>query len=86
MDMLFIGAHRGELRIELVCRELAIAPSSYHEHTALLADPSRRPARMLPIGDIGAHPSNFGHLGIRDTTARQVQMTDISQLCSRAVP
>ena len=43
--MAFIDAHREELGIEPICRELAIAPSSYHEHAARLADPGRRPAR-----------------------------------------
>lgn len=43
--MAFIDAHREDLGIEPICRELAIAPSSYHEHTLRLADPGRRPAR-----------------------------------------
>lgn len=43
--MSFIDAHREDLGIEPICRELAIAPSSYHEHAARLADPGRRPAR-----------------------------------------
>ena len=45
MTMAFIDAHREDLGIEPICRELAIAPSSYHEHAARLADPGRRPAR-----------------------------------------
>jgi len=45
MMMSFIDAHREELGIEPICRELAIAPSSYHEHAARLADPSKRSAR-----------------------------------------
>ena len=43
--MAFIDAHREDLGIEPICRELAIAPSSYHEHAARLADPGRRSAR-----------------------------------------
>ncbi len=43
--MAFIDAHRQDLGIERICRELAIASSSYHEHAARLADPSRRPER-----------------------------------------
>ena len=43
--MAFIDAHREDLGIKPICRELAIAPSSYHEHAARLADPGRRPAR-----------------------------------------
>jgi hypothetical protein len=45
MVMSFIDAHREDLGIEPICRELAIAPSSYHEHAVRLADPGRRPAR-----------------------------------------
>ena len=43
--MAFIDVHREELGIEPICRELAIAPSSYHEHAARMADPARRPTR-----------------------------------------
>ena len=34
MMMAFIDGHREDLGIEPICRELAIAPSSYHEHAA----------------------------------------------------
>lgn len=40
-----IDAHREDLGIEPICRELTIAPSSRHEHSDLLADP----CRSLPI-------------------------------------
>ena len=43
--MSFIDGHREELGIEPICRELAVAPSSYHEHAARLADPGKRSAR-----------------------------------------
>lgn len=43
--MAFIDAHNEDLGIEPICRELAIAPSSNHEHAARLADTNRRPAR-----------------------------------------
>jgi hypothetical protein len=36
MVMSFIDSHRKELGIEPICRELAIAPSSYHEHATRL--------------------------------------------------
>ena len=45
MVMSFIDDHAKELGIEPICRELAIAPSSYHEHAARVADPQRRSAR-----------------------------------------
>ena len=40
----FIDAHRG-LGIEPICRELKIAPSTYHLHKAREAAPETRPAR-----------------------------------------
>ena len=43
--MSFIDGHRKELGIEPICQELAVAPSSYHEHAARLADPGKRSAR-----------------------------------------
>ena len=43
--MSFIDSHREELGIEPICRELAIAPSSYDEHATRLAEPGKRSAR-----------------------------------------
>jgi putative transposase len=40
----FIDAHRG-LGIEPICRELEIAPSTYHLHKAREAAPEKQPAR-----------------------------------------
>lgn len=63
--MAFIDAHREDLGIEPICRELAIAPSSYHEHAARLADPDRRPARARRDDEMRAqiqrvHDASFG--------------------------
>ncbi len=41
----FIDAHREAYGVEPICRVLPIAPSTYHEHVARRADPSRLPAR-----------------------------------------
>ncbi|WP_373288794.1 IS3 family transposase [Croceicoccus mobilis] len=70
MVMSFIDTHREELGIEPICRELAIAPSSYHEHAARLADPTRRPARARRDDEIKeeirrVHDNNFGLYGSR---------------------
>ena len=70
MVMSFIDAHREELGIEPICRELAIAPSSYHEHAVRLADPDRRPARALRDDEIReqisrVHEASFGLYGTR---------------------
>ena len=42
----FIDEHRHEYGVEPICRVLQIAPSTYHEHVARQADPSRAPARV----------------------------------------
>jgi transposase InsO family protein len=70
MMMAFIDAHRQELGIEPICRELAIAPSPYHEHAVRLADPSRRPARAHSDEAIReqikrVHEDNYGVYGSR---------------------
>ncbi|EIZ80095.1 transposase [Novosphingobium sp. Rr 2-17] len=43
--MSFIDAHREDQGIEPICRELAIAPPSYHEHAVRIIDPGKRAAR-----------------------------------------
>jgi len=68
--MSFIDGHRKELGIEPICRELAIAPSSYHTHAARLADPDKRPARARRDDGIRAqiarvHEASFGLYGTR---------------------
>jgi len=41
----FIDEHRGAYGVEPICRVLPIAPSTFHEHAARRANPSRLPAR-----------------------------------------
>jgi hypothetical protein len=41
----FIDDHRGAYGVEPICKVLPIAPSTYHEHAARRADPSRLPRR-----------------------------------------
>lgn len=70
MMMSFIDVHREDLSIEPICRELAIAPSSYHEHARRLADPGRRPARARRDDEIKAqikrvHEASSGLYGAR---------------------
>ncbi len=43
--MRFIDEHRGVYGVEPICRQLPIAPSTYHQHAARRADPAKRPAR-----------------------------------------
>ena len=68
--MSFIDAHHGELGIEPICRELAVAPSSWHEHAARLADPGRRSVRSRRDDEImeqitRVHEASFGLYGTR---------------------
>jgi transposase InsO family protein len=70
MVMSFIDAHREDLGIEPICRELAIAPSSYHEHARRLADTGRLPARARRDDAIKAqikrvHEDSSGLYGTR---------------------
>jgi hypothetical protein len=56
--------------IEPICRELAIAPSSYHEHAARLADPAKRSARVRRDDAMceqirRVHEASFGLYGSR---------------------
>jgi hypothetical protein len=41
----FIDAHRDAHGVEPICKVLPIAPSTYYEHLAKRADPSRRSDR-----------------------------------------
>jgi putative transposase len=66
----FIDDHRGTYRVEPICRELPIAPSTYHAHVARRADPTKASARVRqdqsrrePIRR--AHEANFGVYGVR---------------------
>jgi len=70
MMMAFIDAHHGDLEIEPICHEQKIAPSSWHEHTARLADPDRRPARARRDDELKehigrVHQDSFGLYGSR---------------------
>ena len=70
MVMSFIDSHREELGIEPICRELAVAPSSYHKHAACLADPGKRCARARRDDEIKeqikrVHDDSFGLYGTR---------------------
>ena len=68
--MSFIDAHREDLGVEPICRELAVAPSSYHEHARRQADPGKRPARARRDDEIKAqikrvHEASSGLYGAR---------------------
>lgn len=66
----FIDDHRDAYGVELICRVLPIAPSTYHERVAQRRDPSRLSARAQ--SDLALKPEvlrvfaeNFGVYGVR---------------------
>ena len=66
----FIDAHRDAYGVEPICRVLPIAPSSYREHAARRADPSRAPARERRDAELcraihRVFEANFGVYGVR---------------------
>jgi putative transposase len=70
MVMAFTDAHHGDMGTLPICRELAIAPSSYHEHAVRLADPDKRSTRARRDDEIKAqirrvHTASFGLYGTR---------------------
>ena len=70
MMLSVIDAHREELGVESICRELQIAPSSYQEHVARLADPAKRPACERRDDELKAqirrvHAASYGLYGAR---------------------
>jgi transposase InsO family protein len=68
----FIEAHRAEYGVEPICAQLPMAPSSYYEHKARQADPSRVPARVrrdreLEVQVQRVWDENFQVYGVRKT-------------------
>ena len=42
----FVDAHGDKYEVEPICKVLPIAPSTYYEHKARQADPTRLPPRV----------------------------------------
>ena len=66
----FIDDHRGAYGVEPICKVLPIAPSSWHAHAALRADPAKLPPRarrdLALTADIRrVFDTNFGAYGVR---------------------
>lgn len=80
--MAFIDQHRDEYGVEPICAVLPIAPSTYYEHKARLADPTRDPPRARRDGELKAHiqrvwDNNFQVYGVRKVW-RQLNRETIS--------
>jgi transposase InsO family protein len=68
----YIDDHKDRFGIEPICRQLQIAPSTYYEHKARQADPSRLPARVQRDIQLRAQihrvwHENFCAYGVRKT-------------------
>ena len=68
--MSFIDDHREEHGVEPICQQLQIAPSTYYEHKAREADPSRLPKRSVRDAELRVQiervwKENFGVYGAR---------------------
>ncbi|MFO1208728.1 MAG: IS3 family transposase [Amaricoccus sp.] len=66
----FIDDHRAVHGVEPICRELAIAPSTYHAHAARRAEPSKASVRARRDGLLRGHvrrvwEENFRVYGVR---------------------
>jgi transposase InsO family protein len=66
----FIDDHRGVHGVEPICKVLPIAPSTYHDHLAKRADPSRLSARARRDAELSVQirrvfDENFGVYGVR---------------------
>lgn len=77
----FVDAHRAEYGVEPICAQLPMAPSSYYEHKARQADPSRAPARVHRDRELESQiqrvwDENFQVYGVRKTW-RQLNREDI---------
>ena len=77
----FIDTHRGVYGVEPICRVLPIAPSTYYEHKARQADPSRLPARARRDQVLKGHirrvrEENFEVYGVRKVW-RQMRLDGI---------
>ena len=77
----FIDAHRAEHGVESICEELQISPSTYYEHKARQAAPTRLPPRLQRDQALvpqirRVYEENFGVYGARKIW-RQLGREDI---------
>jgi len=66
----FVDDHRSAYGVEPICRELPIAPSTYHAESARRTDPAKSPPRvrrdLVLRGEIRrVWQENFGVYGVR---------------------
>ena len=90
MMVRFIDDHRAEYGVELICRVLPIAPSTYHRHKAVEADPELRSERtkrdeQLCVEIQRVFDENFEVYGVRKVWRQLVrEKTKVARLSSVA--
>jgi hypothetical protein len=62
----FIDAHRAAYGVEPICAQLPIAPTTYYEAKARVADPTRHPARVQRDQGAPARRALLDRLGWTD--------------------
>mgnify|MGYP003547428366 FL=1 len=68
----FIDEHRTVYGVEPICRVMQIAPSTYWEHAARMADPGLTPARAKRDAVTGTYIQRVWHANMRVYGARKV--------------
>jgi putative transposase len=58
----FINDHRDIYGVEPICKVLPIAPSTYYDQAAKLADPALRPARAIRDETLCAERRTTAHV------------------------
>jgi len=48
----YVDEHKGRFGVELICKELPIAPSTYYTHRSVHDDPERRSPRAKRDGGL----------------------------------
>jgi hypothetical protein len=85
----FVDAHRAVYGVELICRLLPIAPSTYYAHAARRADPERLPARArsdaaLMVAIRRVFEANFGVYGVRKVWRQLAREGTVAARCTVA--
>jgi putative transposase len=68
----FVDANRAEYGVEPICQQLPIAPSTYFEHKARQADPTRLPPRVQHDAELCNSIQRVWHENFRVYGARKV--------------
>ncbi len=87
MMVSFIDEYRDEHGVEPICKQLPIAPSTYHEQKAREADASRLPARVVRDADLREEiervwKENFGVYGARKVWRQLIREDTVVARCT----